>query len=1417
MPQQFKAAYLCDAVLQIFQKALKAADEKAPLEGLLKYASSFDVEWPENTPAGTPSEIHPHLAVANNLLCRGLPTRAPLLVEETLHRVGLTGPNEEKYKYAFDTNLTNLDQRTAKDLLHFIEPGRSITKEEYAGELGSHFEWQFLDKQLAEWPFAKQILQPQRDFASINGVVGGERTVDFTYSRPQHATVAGSRYGTHTVGVVFEVDGPHHDTFVYRTYDRYRDDAAQEAGFNTIRTTSLLDERATTELTELFEHGHFNRYKRNYARTVADDLSAYTLVLVPIVVARIQRTIIEWLIRNPAVYAREEVKIAVIGRDLPGAALAVAQLQEVLDNLAELTTPTERTSVPRLTLFLFPEEKWTLDQALHLEANTLTEADFSPENYDLVIDHSILRRSGILKETTYLTEQVTVIRSAHFFDSRTQASRRTYCAEPIVYQPLVTRRGDGGYDENPATIRPICYFLKNVFRKQDFREGQLPIISRAMQQLAVIGLLPTGGGKSITFQLSAFLQPGLCLIVDPIKSLMEDQVRVLKENWIDNCAYINSNLDQKEKKAVMTDHTYGESQFFFVSPERLVMTEFRQMVKNIHFRSLGLAYAYCVIDEVHCVSEWGHDFRTTYLMLGRNAQRFIHTKSPSENVCLVGLTATASFDVLADIERELDIQTADEANAVITLENTVRPELFFRVLPVGQVDRIAVLNQDFSRMPTNLAHLNQPGILRSAQKHHQKELEGGHPFTEEELEDKIMGLSLPADGLAEMTQNDLCSIIFCPVKGTGGHILGVDFVRQNINSGSVGYYYSDEDTFAHGTNPEIAKSFAEFTEGNLKHIVCTKAFGMGIDKENIRTTYHYNYSGSLESFVQEAGRSGRDKKVAEAVVLVAEYETYALSSLCLQYAHPEDQDPTKPEEGFSPIRNTWHRKGIRIGLLKNEHNFPTKEQAETAIRACVEDFNFITLPQVEALVSRLNEWIVPSNPDKSIHEFFHSKSYRGVNTEKQQMYTLFTEREFLGADAGAGEVGAEQGTLEKEFDKAEALTFPFILTKSKTYRSQVSKIAELLGVNPAAEINPPNFTRPYGEAIENAYKYADDFQDYLLQLDEISGNVNPFGLDQAQKRQLKQYFNYPRNANATGRLIYRMHSAGLLEDYTIDYRLNSIHGCTLQKFATIKKYHEHIELYLKRYLSEIVAIQKMEELRERCNKDTLTSNLLQCLYFLAEFAYTEIADKRKRATDEIDRVMRTCITDPELKADNEKANFFIKEEIYYYFNAKYARAGFKIGDQDYSLLEDHRNEGMSRAGVLKKYLVALNAEGSQQNNYKHLIGSCKKIIRSLSESDLKREWALLLLKAFAMYAVNNASYVSEANADLITGFTRLYDDDDFHKNDLITIEHHFTDYFDRLKDNIQADNPSFRDIEAIRLGLLFQLQSKMITQLLELT
>ena len=257
----------------------------------------------------------------------------------------------------------------------------------------------------------------------------------------------------------------------------------------------------------------------------------------------------------------------------------------------------------------------------------------------------------------------------------------------LHYHPLVNKSDDGSYSPEESLKIPIEYFIQNIFREKSYWEGQLPIISRALQMKPVVGLLPTGGGKSMTFQLSAFLQPGLSIVVDPIKSLMEDQVRVLKLNWIDCCDYINSNLERESRVKKLIDFQYGEKMFLFVSPERFVMEDFRNIIFNIDGSRFGLAFSYCVIDEVHCVSEWGHDFRTTYLMLGKNSQKFLKTRS-SNKVTLIGLTATASFDVLADIERELQIEHNDVANAIIMIENTIRPELFFRVIDVTGKDRI---------------------------------------------------------------------------------------------------------------------------------------------------------------------------------------------------------------------------------------------------------------------------------------------------------------------------------------------------------------------------------------------------------------------------------------------------------------------------------------------------------------------------------------------------------------------------------------------------------------------------------------------------------------------------------------------------------------------------------------------------------
>ena len=358
------------------QDELRGGGKSSELRGLLRYASSFDVVWSEEIEAATTPDFNPHLCVANNLLCRGLPTRTPLLVEEMLQAIRLIEPNRADHKFDFAEHSTEFDLTTLKDLLHFLEPGRNVGRSEYGGELGSDFEWDFLNEQLAAWPFAKQILQPQRDFASINGNMTGGKTVDFAYAYPGYAHVDGSPFGSKTVGVVLEVDGPHHDTFLYRSYDWYRDDAAAESGFATIRTPGLHDEAATDQLTQLFAQAHFDSYRRNFTRSAEDDLPIYTLVLLPLVVARIQRVLIEWLLHHPEIYSRGEVFIAVIERDLPGAALAVQHLQQLLEHLAALTISAARPHVPRLQLDVFPEQGWTYDNRLHLNKPLLTEGDF---------------------------------------------------------------------------------------------------------------------------------------------------------------------------------------------------------------------------------------------------------------------------------------------------------------------------------------------------------------------------------------------------------------------------------------------------------------------------------------------------------------------------------------------------------------------------------------------------------------------------------------------------------------------------------------------------------------------------------------------------------------------------------------------------------------------------------------------------------------------------------------------------------------------------------------------------------------------------------------------------------------------------------------------------------------------------------
>lgn len=311
--------------------------------------------------------------------------------------------------------------------------------------------------------------------------------------------------------------------------------------------------------------------------------------------------------------------------------------------------------------------------------------------YDAIIDISIDQLCNA-KEVTF--SRFKVLNDCYFIvrsSEKVYEDRILYTTERINYKPFVEKDSYGIYHKIEDNCSRLRYFLNLIFRKEDFRPGQLPILNRALQLKSVIGLLPTGGGKSLTYQLAAMLQPSVTLVVDPLKGLMKDQYDGLLNIGIDCISYINSditkNYEEGRKRELAL--TGSQVQIMFLSPERLSIHRFRDVLRSM--RESSVYFSYGVIDEVHCVSEWGHDFRLAYLHLGRNLFNYVLPKEvegEDNHISLFGLTATASFDVLADVERELSGPNAYslEDDATVRYENTNRLELQYNVYEVDAKD-----------------------------------------------------------------------------------------------------------------------------------------------------------------------------------------------------------------------------------------------------------------------------------------------------------------------------------------------------------------------------------------------------------------------------------------------------------------------------------------------------------------------------------------------------------------------------------------------------------------------------------------------------------------------------------------------------------------------------------------------------------
>lgn len=409
--------------------------------------------------------------------------------------------------------------------------------------------------------------------------------------------------------------------------------------------------------------------------------------------------------------------------------------------------------------------------------------------------------------------------------------------------------------------------LKKYWGYADFRLVQEKIVASIASGQDTLGLMPTGGGKSITFQVPALAMEGMCVVITPLIALMTDQVENLKQRGI-KAAAIHSGLGRHEMKVMLDNAMYGAYKFLYISPERLGNEDFRTRLSHSNV-------SFLTIDEAHCISQWGYDFRPSYLNIAR-------ARELKPEVPILALTATATPEVVGDIQLKLAFREENVIRSDFSRNNLV---YFVRQSESKMADLIKVIHS-----------IHGSGIVYARNRKKTREI-------------------------AEQLRRE-----------------GID----------ADYYHA-------GLSYEARQQKqVNWTQGKTRVIAATNAFGMGIDKPDVRFVIHVDFPDSLEEYFQEAGRAGRDGKKSFAVLLSGSRDKATLKQR-LTNSFPEIDYVKQVYNAISNFMQVPIGGGKGIAFDFNLHDFVTAYKLQP-----IQAFSALKLLEQQGYIEVTDEMKNPS-------------------------------------------------------------------------------------------------------------------------------------------------------------------------------------------------------------------------------------------------------------------------------------------------------------------------------------------------------------------------------------------------------------------------------------------------------------------------